>query len=66
MGYPTLLDERRAARADLRSRGLRRAARGWIPRSIKCEQGYHARGPNGCKNDGTGCLCGCHDQEATV
>lgn len=28
--------------------------------SHRCAVGDHA--PNGCRNDGTGCLCECHDQ----
>lgn len=34
--------------------------------SIRCGKGDHAR-PNGqgCLNDGSSCLCWCHDQEVT-
>jgi hypothetical protein len=39
-------------------------------RSMKCrhdQAGFglprHAGEPDGCKNDGTGCLCECHDPE---
>ena len=30
-------------------------------RSIKCKNENHADEPYGCKNDGTGCICFCHD-----
>jgi hypothetical protein len=35
--------------------------------SIKCRDGDHFRddpsfGPSGCANDGTTCLCECHDE----
>lgn len=33
-------------------------------RSLKCGNEDHANDPNGCKNDGTGCLCYCHDATA--
>jgi hypothetical protein len=29
--------------------------------SIKCSRGQHAVEPYGCANDGTTCLCECHD-----
>ncbi len=41
-------------------------------RSIKCQQirdltdpkaGYHANEPGGCRNDGSTCICECHDTD---
>lgn len=35
-----------------------------VGRSVKCgEYGQHADQEGGCANDGTGCLCECHDRE---
>jgi hypothetical protein len=51
--------KRRAAilRAELAAAHARAVATG---RSIKCGQlGNHA--PDGCQNDGSNCLCECHD-----
>lgn len=33
--------------------------------SMNCEYGKHADQRYGCKNDGSGCICECHDQPAT-
>ena len=63
--YPTQAGQRRLKRGELRSRALRSAARGWIPRSRNCEDDRHSWDPYGCRNDGTGCLCGCHDPQDT-
>jgi hypothetical protein len=65
-------DGRQAARDEMRAAILasaeREAAR--AGRSMRCEQGDHARdwtGPNGrthrvgCQNDGATCICECHD-----
>lgn len=32
--------------------------------SMKCATGRHATEPYGCKNDGSGCICACHDPHA--
>lgn len=57
--------ERAERRERYRVEALQRAAR--VGRSIKCG-GWdgiaiprHADMPDGCRNDGTNCLCECHD-----
>lgn len=32
-----------------------------LGRSIKCQADRHSDQTEGCANDGTGCLCDCHD-----
>jgi hypothetical protein len=61
MTYPLHRGERRALRRQHADRILERAnAEAAISgASIKCRIGNHA--PGGCQNDGTGCLCACHD-----
>lgn len=64
------LAERNAQREQLRGSLLRRAeaeAR-TVGRSLKCAEDperlfswRHAGHPDGCKSDGTNCLCECHD-----
>jgi len=34
-------------------------------RSMKCESGMHADQLYGCANDGTTCICPCHDNPNT-
>lgn len=53
------LAARRALRDEYRAIALWEANR--RGRSLKCADGSHAATPDGCANDGTGCLCGCHD-----
>lgn len=36
-----------------------------LGRSPKCAHAEHADQPGGCANDGTGCLCECHDPKDT-
>lgn len=33
-------------------------------RSMKCGWGKHAPDRHGCENDGSGCICECHDTPA--
>jgi hypothetical protein len=64
------LADRQARRDQLRKQLLQRAeaeAR-TIGRSLKCAEDperlfswRHAGDPDGCKSDGTNCLCECHD-----
>jgi hypothetical protein len=61
---PTPLAARHALReqllAEARERAMRDAVRAHS--SIKCgEYGQHATAPGGCRNDGSTCLCACHD-----
>jgi hypothetical protein len=50
---------RRALRDEYRAIALRDGNR--RGRSLKCADGAHTGMAGGCANDGTGCLCGCHD-----
>jgi hypothetical protein len=68
--YPLDTEARRAARAANLASYLKAAEVNAHKAnlSMKCE-GYgsrlnplHSDHPGGCKNDGTGCLCECHDQ----
>lgn len=55
-------DQRAARRAYYRRREMAEAERRavLVSRSIKCGvYGNHA--PDGCQNDGNGCICECHD-----
>lgn len=63
--YPASIAERRRIRERLTNDG---AARGrvhalWLVTSSKCSTppGHHADEPYGCANDGSTCLCECHD-----
>jgi hypothetical protein len=67
-GYPRTAPERRAERARLRETVMNRAEqeadRVW--RSFRCGEGDHARmdphrGREGCANNGSSCICECHD-----
>ena len=68
MTYPTDIAERRALREE-RQRAIiadARARAAVTGSSINCRHGNHRRredpyGWVGCANDGTGCLCECHD-----
>lgn len=52
-------------RAEQRARAERDAAR--LGRSIKCGiDKRHADQVGGCANDGTGCVCECHDGPTAV
>ena len=77
ISYPGTPDVRLALE---RTRGDRAAARHLIRahimaeaerqaaiagRSMKCESGMHADQLYGCANDGTTCICQCHDNPNT-
>jgi hypothetical protein len=66
MAYSQVKAERQRLRKQLEENALARAYR--LNRSHKCGGNgnafwvpRHAGDPEGCKNDGTGCLCECHD-----
>lgn len=70
MGCPSSTAERAAKRKEIRSYHLVKAERAALAsgRSMKCSGygGYysprHSGDPDGCRNDGSGCLCECHDE----
>lgn len=62
--YPAGITARVAQRQEILRREVQTALR--IGRSLKCS-GYHYRAvhagmEDGCANDGTTCLCACHDK----
>ena len=62
--YPSTTVERAARREQYVGHavrlGVEQAER--LGRSIKCgELGRHSTDEDGCANDGSGCLCECHD-----
>jgi hypothetical protein len=61
MTFPTSRPERDELRSRRQAQGAASGREQTIAayKSIKCDMGNCA--PNGCQNDGTGCLCGCHD-----
>lgn len=64
-GYPAGVKARKAQRAEIDRRVHRQAdaeaAR--LGRSLNCgEYGWHAGQDGGCANDGSTCLCACHDK----
>ena len=65
--YPLDRAGREAARQQIREDLARDAAARAEEqgRSWKCAEGIRHRGVefDGCRNDGTGCLCWCHDPE---
>jgi hypothetical protein len=64
VNWPLTRAERAAERERIREAALAAARRDALrfARSIRCgERGHHADLPGGCANDGTGCLCECHD-----
>lgn len=66
MTYPTTTHDRAAERAKIRANQQEIAERNSrrLGRSLKCgEDGRHAGEEYGCLNDGTGCLCECHDPQ---
>lgn len=69
--YPLHTGERKALRVEFRSAAMARAelqAR-TMGRSLKCaadNDWNHAGTPGGCTNDGTGCICECHDPEGAT
>ena len=70
MNYPLAFKARQALRDEIHGRLTRSAERqaAATSRSMRCSgelafgQPAHAGQPDGCKNDGTTCLCPCHDQ----
>ena len=66
--YPRDLTERAAIREEILRKELAKARREAIiiGRSLKCSGGTypslsHAGEPGGCRNNGYGCICECHD-----
>lgn len=61
--YPRSAEERRALREKHMMRAVHGALRAGM--SYRCSAGDHnTKTHKGCQNDGTSCLCWCHDQEA--
>jgi hypothetical protein len=61
--------DRAARRAEILDRKLDEARRkaAELGRSTKCGRyNWHAGQPGGCGNDGSGCICECHDPLAEV
>lgn len=71
--WPLIQAERHQLRVDATARYLSGAEASALRygRSLKCApfddpqyvQPKHADQPGGCANDGTGCLCPCHDPQ---
>lgn len=63
--YPTTTHERARERNRIRANQREIAERNsrCLGRSLKCGEEQHADQDGGCANDGTGCLCVCHDSE---
>jgi hypothetical protein len=61
MTFPTSRIERDELRSRRQAQGAAKGRALAIEtyKSIRCFEGVCA--PDGCQNDGTGCLCGCHD-----
>ncbi|MDX3232928.1 hypothetical protein [Streptomyces sp. ME19-01-6] len=61
--YPTALEARYSLRdralADAKERAIRETVRAYS--SPVCGDGRHA--PDGCQDDGSTCLCACHDAD---
>jgi hypothetical protein len=67
--YSTVPAERWRLRKTKLDAAVRRAREGYLVvfQSIKCaSDAAHAGMPEGCENDGTGCLCECHDRRSSV
>lgn len=71
--YPLNRSERIVLRADLLRAEMNRAEMrvAHASRSVRCSGGQwseyppkHAGMDDGCRDDGTGCLCACHDRGA--
>jgi hypothetical protein len=66
MPYPMTVKLRADLRTERENMGAARGrlieVRGY--QSIRCQDGDHA--PGGCHNDGSGCLCACHDPEIAL
>ncbi len=67
MTYPLDVAERATLRRKVRSVALLEAEQRATEagRSIKCGQ-WNQHAPGGCQNDGTNCICECHDQSGSV
>ena len=64
MSYPAIARERAAERNKIRAiqREIYEKKARRLGRSIKCgEYGQHADQDGGCANDGSNCICECHD-----
>ena len=68
--YPVDFDHRQMIRNVIKANLLEQALADakTARHSIKCREGDHRRtdpvfGPAGCQNDGTTCLCECHDDQ---
>lgn len=65
MNHPLSAPERQAERKRRTETAIQKAKaisrENWS--SFKCHWGNHADIPGGCQNDGSGCLCECHDPE---
>lgn len=66
MKWPTVPIDRRHIRKAALTAALDRARDGYLLPfvSLRCGADVHADAPDGCSNDGTGCLCSCHDGAA--
>jgi hypothetical protein len=61
-------EQRQDRRDELEAKRIAQAVRTTrkLGRSIKCGELYrHTGSPDGCANDGSSCLCECHDFPAT-
>jgi hypothetical protein len=68
MSYPTTTRERAAKRNKIRADQREIAERNSrkLGRSIRCgEYAQHVDQEGGCANDGSNCLCECHDPRET-
>lgn len=62
INYPLDTESRLALRGQHIQRAISKSLH--IGQSIRCSRNDHHRGDgDGCQNDGTGCLCWCHDQD---
>lgn len=63
MKWPTIKAERWHIRKAALDAAVSRARDGYLLPfvSLRCGADVHADMADGCANDGTGCLCDCHD-----
>lgn len=68
MKWPTVKAERRHIRKAALDAAVSRARDGYLLPfvSLRCGGDVHADMADGCANDGTGCLCDCHDSAASL
>ena len=67
MRYPALAEERQKLRDQYLLRAIKKALAERPGHSMKCRDqligaARHAKNPSGYNNDGSTCLCECHDQ----